>query len=176
MADIREWLAEQGLGQYAEIFAASDIDFDVARLLDERDLEKLGLSLGHRKLFLRAAASLPPAEAIASRAATPPAAPGGIGPERRQLTVMFCDLADSTGLSAQLDPEDLHPIIGAYRRGCAAVIERFEGYVAKYMGDGVLAYFGYPHARADAATRAVHAGVGVVQAVRTIAPELGLAG
>jgi predicted ATPase/class 3 adenylate cyclase len=175
MEDIREWLAEQGLGQYADVLAANDIDLGVARMLDEHDLEKLGLSLGHRKRFLRAAATLPLADPIATRESAPVAAPAVIGPERRQLTVMFCDLAESTGMSARLDPEDLQHVIGDYRHACTGVIERFHGYVAKYMGDGVLAYFGYPHARGDAAASAVHAGLGVVQAVRTISADLGLA-
>ncbi len=172
---MREWLAGLGLGQYANVFAANDIDLDVARLLDDGDLEKLGLSLGHRKLFLKAVAALPSPEAMPSRGAGAGVAPAAVGPERRQLTVMFCDLADSTGLSAQLDPEDLRKIIGDYRRSCASVIEHFEGYVAKYMGDGVLAYFGYPHARADAADRAIHAGLGIASAVRTNVPDRELA-
>ena len=175
MATVREWLAGLGLAQYADIFAANDIDLEVARLLDDGDLEKLGLSLGHRRLLLRAAAALPPAERMAPRTETAREAVLAAGPERRQLTVMFCDLADSTGLSAKLDPEDMQKIISAYQRACATVIEQAQGYVAKYMGDGVLAYFGYPRARADAAERAVHAGLGIVQAVARSAAVVPLA-
>jgi predicted ATPase/class 3 adenylate cyclase len=196
MADLREWLERHGLGRYADTLAANDVDLDVARLLDDADLEKLGLSLGHRRLFLKAIAALPaaapaadtpsaPAPTATAQAATPePAATGSRaapGPERRQLTVLFCDLADSTRLAAELDAEDLQKLIGDYRRACAQVIERYEGYVAKYMGDGVLAYFGYPQARADAADRAVHAGLGLVRAVvahvrpRPLAVRVGVA-
>jgi class 3 adenylate cyclase len=175
MATVHEWLAGLGLGQYADIFAANDIDLEVARLLDDGDLEKLGLSLGHRRLFLKAAATLPSADPTGSRAATARDAVPASGAGRRQLTVMFCDLANSTGLSAKLDPEDMQKVISTYQRACATVIEQAHGYVAKYMGDGVLAYFGYPRARADAAERAVHAGLGIVQAVARSAADVPLA-
>ncbi len=164
MSDIRHWLAGLGLGQYADVFAANDIDLVSVRLMTDADFEKLGVTLGHRKRLLKAAESLPPAAEPAG-----PAAPIAPAAERRQLTVMFCDLVGSTELSARLDPEDLREIIGAYQRAGTAVIERCQGYVAKYMGDGILAYFGYPRAREDAADLAVHAGLGIVQAVKNLA-------
>jgi class 3 adenylate cyclase/predicted ATPase len=184
MTSLRDWLNELGLARYADTFEANDVDLDVVRLLTDADLERLGLSLGHRRRLLNAVAALAPASPVAEArqdapppcaadapgtGATPPI-PAAPGPERRQLTVMFCDLADSTGLSARLDPEDLQKVIGEYRRVCATEIERYEGYVAKYMGDGVLAYFGYPRARADAADRAVRAGQSIVEAIRAAAP------
>lgn len=169
MTRMREWLGRCGLGRYADTFEANDIDLEVARLLDDADLEKLGLSLGHRRRLQRALAAMPPA---AAPTAAPDATPA---PERRQLTVMFCDLANSTGLAAGLDAEDLQKLIGDYRSACAQVIEHYGGYVAKYMGDGILAYFGYPRARADAADRAVHAGLGVVRALAARGDERPLA-
>jgi class 3 adenylate cyclase/predicted ATPase len=162
MNDIRRWLASLDLSQYGDVFAANDIDLDVVRLLSETDLEKLGLSLGQRKRFLKAAAAL---DEPTKTSAQPSEAPTRGEPERRQLTVMFCDLVGSTDLSAQLDPEDLRDIIGRYQNACAAVIHDVEGHVAKYMGDGILAYFGYPRAHEDDADRAVHAGLRIVEAV-----------
>ena len=163
MSDILSWLAGLGLQQYADVFAANDIDLASVGLMTDGDFEKLGVTLGHRKRLLKAAATL--ADRVEPAHAAPPIAPGA---ERRQLTVMFCDLAGSTELSAHLDPEDLREIIGAYQRACAEVIGRFHGYVAKYMGDGVLAYFGYPQARENAADLAVHAGLGIVQAINKL--------
>src|SRR5262249_47838328 len=159
MQDIRDWLGANGLERYAEIFVSNDIDLAVAPLLDDADLVKLGLSLGHRKRFLQAIAAL---RAASMQTPPSPAAPGA---ERRQLTVMFCDLAGATALSTRLDPEALQAVFSAFRRACASAIEQAQGYVAKYLGDGVLAYFGYPHARADAADRAVHAALEAVRAV-----------
>ncbi len=163
MNDIRTWLAGLGLQQYADVFAANDIDLASVGLMTDADFEKLGVTLGHRKRLLKAAATL--ADRVEPTSASVPIATGA---ERRQLTVMFCDLVGSTELSAHLDPEDLREIIGAYQRACAEVIGRFHGYVAKYMGDGVLAYFGYPQARENAADLAVHAGLGIVQAINTL--------
>jgi predicted ATPase/class 3 adenylate cyclase len=163
MNDIRTWLTGLGLQQYAEVFSANDIDLASVRLMTDDDFEKLGVTLGHRKRLLKAAATLADLVEPASVAA-----PVAFGAERRQLTVMFCDLAGSTELSARLDPEDLREIIDAYQRACAEVIGRFHGYVAKYMGDGVLAYFGYPQARENAADLAVHAGLGIVRAVNKL--------
>ena len=163
MNDIRTWLAELGLQQYADVFAANDVDLASVGLMTDADLEKLGVTLGHRKRLLKAAATLVDRVEPMSTAA-----PIASSAERRQLTVMFCDLAGSTELSARLDPEDLREIIGAYQRACAEVIGRFHGYVAKYMGDGILAYFGYPQARESAADLAVHAGLGIVQAINKL--------
>jgi len=156
MKQITEWLEKLGLGQYAQQFAENDIDPGVLRDLTDLDLEKIGVSLGHRRKILRAIAELDdPGPAPASRAAA----------ERRQLTVMFADLVGSTALSTRLDPEDLREIIAAYHRCCTQQIEEFGGFVARYTGDGVLAYFGYPRADEDDAERAVYAGLALVAAV-----------
>ena len=101
------------------------------------------------------------------QAAAPPAAPPPSAAERRQLTVLFCDLVDSTALSSQLDPEDWREVVRAYQAACAEVIQRFEGHIAQYLGDGLLVYFGYPQVHEDDAQRAVHAGLGLVEALDT---------
>jgi class 3 adenylate cyclase/tetratricopeptide (TPR) repeat protein len=158
MQQIAEWLDTLGLGQYAQRFAENDIDPSVLRDLTDNDLEKLGVSLGHRKKMLRAIAEL------AETGPRPVRTPWTVA-EKRQLTVMFADLVGSTALSTRLDPEDLREIIGAYHRCCAQQIEKFGGFVARYLGDGVLAYFGYPRADEDDAERAVGAGLALVAAV-----------
>jgi class 3 adenylate cyclase/predicted ATPase len=164
--DVGDWLRSLGLPQYEAAFRENAIDSDVLPELSEGDLEKLGLPLGHRKRLLKAISALG-----STVAATAPTAPGAPGPpprdaaERRQLTVMFCDLVGSTALSARFDPEDMRDIIGAYHRCCAEQLIKAGGFVAKYMGDGVLAYFGYPEAHEDDAERAVRAGLGFVEAV-----------
>src|SRR5215475_2722447 len=156
MKQIAEWLEKLGLGQYAQRFADNDIEPGVLRDLTDLDLEKIGVSLGHRRKILRAIAELDaPGPTPAPRAAA----------ERRQITMMFADLVASTALSTRLDPEDLREIIGAYHRCCTEQIEEFGGFVARYMGDGVLAYFGYPRADEDDAERAVSAGLALVAAV-----------
>ena len=143
--DVGGWLRSLGLGQYEALFRASDIDADILPELTEVDLEKLGVSLGHRKRLLRAISGLTAAETLAApSAATGPKSQDAA--ERRQLTVRFCDLVGSTELSSRLDPEDYREVIGDYHRAVAAVVRSFDGFVAKYMGDGVLAYFGYPRA------------------------------
>ena len=154
--DIAEWLRGLGLDQYLPAFRANDIDGEVLRRLTAEDLRELGVaSIGHRRGLLDAIAAIGGAEAPPSPAPTPAAASEA---ERRQLTVMFCDLVGSTPLSTRFDPEDLHEIVGAYHRCVADTVGRFVGFVAKYMGDGVLIYFGYPEAHEDDAERAVRAG------------------
>ena len=141
MGDVDEWLERLGLSRYRAIFAEHDIDREILPDLTDQDLEKLGLSLGHRKKLLRAIAELVPS---GERGATRTSRRRRVAAERRQLTVLFCDLVGSTELAARLDPEDLREVMGAYQAACAQVIGRFEGHVAKYLGDGVLAYFGWP--------------------------------
>jgi len=158
MQQIADWLETLGLGQYAQRFAENDIDPSVLRDLTDSDLEKIGVSLGHRKKMLRAIADL---HETGPRAVRTP----WTAAERRQLTVMFVDLVGSTALSTRLDPEDLREIIGAYHRCCAEQIEKSGGFVARYMGDGVLAYFGYPRADEDDAERAICAGLALIAAV-----------
>ena len=134
MQPIADWLAKLGVPEYAERFEANRIDVSVLPDLTDQDLEKLGVLLGDRRKILRAIRESTSAQDSV------PAGPANDEAERRQLTVMFCDLVGSTALSAKLDPEDLRGIVQAYHRCCTAVVERNSGYVAKYMGDGVLVY------------------------------------
>src|SRR5262249_7487205 len=150
MGDIAAWLEQIGLAKYSETFRANAIDFDVLPELEENELKELGLPLGDRKRLLRAIAELDKTTANRpSRSAL--ATPSGRSAERRQLTVLFVDLVDSTPLSQTLDPEDLRDVMHAYHEAVAGAIRRSGGFVAKFMGDGVLAYFGYPQATEDAA-------------------------
>jgi class 3 adenylate cyclase/predicted ATPase len=159
--DVADWLRKLGLEQYEPAFRANEIDARVLPNLRAEDLKDLGVTLvGHRRRLLDAIAAL--------GAETPPAVTAALtraDAERRQLTVMFCDLVGSTALSTRLDLEDLREVIGAYHRAVAKVAAGFDGFVAKYMGDGVLLYFGYPQAHEDDAERAVRAGLGVIDAV-----------
>jgi class 3 adenylate cyclase len=167
MQQVCDWLEKHGLGQYAQRFAENDISFSVLPDLTDQDLKEIGVSLGHRRQLLRAIAKLPRPEEDAPRVAvttTAPAAPQDTA-ERRQVTVMFSDLIGSTALSARMDPEDLREVISAYQKCVAQVVQRFGGFVAKYLGDGVLVYFGYPQAHEDDAERAVRAGLELIQAV-----------
>jgi class 3 adenylate cyclase/predicted ATPase len=169
MQQIADWLEKLGLGQYAPRFAENDINFAILSDLTDQDLKELGVSsLGHRRQLLRAIAELNDAEKGAPKLAPVTEQPTTPRPhdaaERRQVTVMFCDLVGSTALSARLDPEDIRAIVGAYHRSCAEQITRAGGFVAKYMGDGVLAYFGYPQAHEHDAERAVLAGLALVEA------------
>jgi len=162
--DVGDWLRSFGLGQYEALFRASEIGTDILPELTEVDLEKLGVPLGHRKRLLRAITGLTAAETLAAPSASTGAKPHDAA-ERRQLTVMFCDLVGSTAVSTRLDPEELREEIRAYQNAVSGVIARYDGFVAKYMGDGVLAYFGYPRAHEDDAERAVRTGLEIVAAV-----------
>jgi class 3 adenylate cyclase/predicted ATPase len=166
--DVGEWLHSLGLSQYETLFRQNDIDAEVLSELTDGDLEKFGVSFGHRKRLLKGIASLGSTEAAPKPAAPMPPQSSPDAAERRQLTLMFCDLVGSTAMSARFDPEDMREIIGAYHRCCAGLIERNGGFVAKYMGDGVLAYFGYPQAHEHDAERAVQVGLAIVEA----APKL----
>ena len=160
--NVGSWLQSLGLAQYEATFRDNAIDLDVLPELTESDLEKLGIPMGTASAFSRRLQPwlrLRRHQALHRSARTPSA-------ERRQLTVMFCDLVGSTALSARLDPEDMREIIGAYHRCCAEQSSAIGGFVAKYMGDGVLAYFGYPQAHEHDAERAVRAGLAIVEAVR----------
>ncbi|CAB3787943.1 hypothetical protein LMG28614_02618 [Paraburkholderia ultramafica] len=163
MGSIAEWLASLGLSEYAQLFADNGIDRSVLRDLTDQDLKDLGVLLGHRRKMLRAIAQLgDSAVAISPISATPVPRDDA---DRRQLTVMFCDLVGSTALSKRLDPEDMRKILAVYYRGCADVITKAGGFIAQYLGDGVLAYFGYPQAHEDDAERAVRAGLTLVRAI-----------
>src|SRR5262252_5707395 len=167
MQPIAEWLEKLGLERYAERFAVNGIDLSDLRHLTDQDLKDIGVLLGHRRRMLAAISELAGAAPATPGPTITTAAPATSqdSAERRQLTVMFCDLVGSTELSGRLDPEDLRGIIGAYHRCCAETIERNGGFVAKYMGDGVLAYFGYPQAHEDDAERGVRAGLALIEAV-----------
>ena len=167
--DLGAWLRNLGLEQYEAIFRENAIDETVLPDLTDQDLEKLGVLLGHRRRLLRAIGSLENREKSASAipaAAAPPAAPlVHDTAERRQVTVMFSDLVGSTALSARMDPEDLREIIAAYHKCVAEIVRRLDGFVAQYLGDGVLVYFGYPQAHEDDAERAVRSGLELIAAV-----------
>jgi class 3 adenylate cyclase/predicted ATPase len=174
--EVGDWLRGLGLGQYETAFRENEVDERVLPKLTSEDLKELGVAaLGHRRMILSAIGELSGSAvstAVAEVATPPSALRGQDTAERRQLTIMFCDLVGSTAMSARLDPEDLRTIIGAYQRCCATVITANGGFVAKYMGDGVLAYFGYPQAHEHDAERAVRAGLAIVEAapkVETVA-------
>jgi class 3 adenylate cyclase len=144
MQQVADWLEKLGLGQYAQRFAENDISFSVLPDLTDQHLKEIGVSLGHRLQLLRAIAELTSGEKEVQKpavASAPSAAPQDTA-ERRQVTVMFSDLVGSTALSARMDPEDLREVISAYQKCVTETVKRFGGFVAKYMGDGVLVYFG----------------------------------
>ena len=164
--DIAEWLRGLDLSLYEQTFRDNAIDAEVLPELTEADLEKLGVVLGHRKKLLKAIAAL--------RSAAHPVPPT-LDPahradiaERRQLTALFCDLVGSTALTSRLDPEDMREVMAAYHRCVAKTVQPFGGYVARYVGDGALVYFGYPEAREDDAEQAIRAGLELTEAVRAI--------
>ena len=170
--DVVVWLRSLGLGQYEAVFRENEIDETVLPSLTAEDLKELGVAaLGHRRKLLDAIAVLR-GDANATSAAAPDPATVDASPrdnaERRQVTVMFSDLVGSTALSARMDPEDLREVISAYQKCVAETVRRFGGFVAKYMGDGVLIYFGYPQAHEDDAERAVRAGLEIVAAITAL--------
>jgi class 3 adenylate cyclase len=158
---VRQWLEQLGLPQYAEAFERNAVDLKIVRDLTQQDLRDLGVeALGHRKVLLRAIAELNGTEASAANAqGAQGKLPSDRSPsaevERRQLTVLFCDLVGSTELATKLDPEALRDLMQSYQRTCGEVIGRYEGHVAQFLGDGLMAYFGWPRAHEDDAARAV---------------------
>ena len=166
MSSMSDWLASLGLSEYSKRFAENAIDLSVVRDLTEQDLKDLGVLLGHRRKMLRAIAELDGSALTASQASAKPVSRDEA--ERRQLTVMFCDLVGSTALSARLDPEDLRTVIGAYHTCIKEVIGRYQGFIARYMGDGVFVYFGYPQAHEDDAEQGVRAGLALVDVVANL--------
>jgi class 3 adenylate cyclase/predicted ATPase len=168
--DVAGWLKALGLERYEPAFVSNDIDAEVLPELTSDDLIGIGVSsIGHRRKLLAAIAALGKGSPLPNPP-LPGLDPGITGKgraeaERRQLTVMFCDLVGSTRLSTRFDPEDLREIVGAYHRCVTDTVGRFGGFVAKYMGDGVLVYFGYPEAHEDDAERAARAGLAVIDAV-----------
>ena len=171
--DIVVWLRSLGLGQYETAFRENEISEKVLPSLTAEDLKEIGVGpVGHRRILLEAIAALradtghKPPSVDAATTSSAPSAPPEDRAERRQVTVMFSDLVGSTALSARMDPEDLREVISAYQKCVAETVQRFGGFVAKYMGDGVLIYFGYPQAHEDDAEQAVRAGLELVAAVR----------
>ena len=179
--DVVVWLRSLGLEEYEEAFRDNKIDERVLPNLTQEDLKEIGVGpVGHRRILLDAIEALrtdggsKAASVDAASASSAPNAPPEDRAERRQLTVMFCDLVGSTALSAKLDPEDMRDIIRAYQDACSGAIALYDGLVAKFMGDGILAYFGYPRAHEDDAERAARTGLDIIVAVeqlRTQAPE-----
>jgi class 3 adenylate cyclase/tetratricopeptide (TPR) repeat protein len=163
MQQIATWLESLGLGQYAQRFAENRIDAGVLCDLTDQDLEKIGIPLGHRKKMLRAIAELGGAELTTPQPVT--ALNRQDTAERRQLTVMLCDLVGSTALSARLDPEDMGTVMDAYHAACARIVQTYDGFLEDFRGDGILAYFGYPRAHEDDAERTVRAGLDIIAAV-----------
>jgi class 3 adenylate cyclase/tetratricopeptide (TPR) repeat protein len=177
MQTIEDWLSQLGFGKYVEAFVQNDVDFRALPYITEADLQALGVSLGHRKIMLAAINGFAqpgldrlPLAAISREdsehqitevSQEPPA-------DRRLLSVLFCDLVGSTALSAKLDPEDMHELTRRYQDSVAGAITRFGGYVAKYLGDGVLAYFGWPMAYEDHAERSIRAGLQALAAVEAV--------
>jgi predicted ATPase/class 3 adenylate cyclase len=173
MQQIADWLKTLGMSEYAERFAESDIDTSVLRDLTDQDLKELGVSLGHRRKMLRAIAQLAGAAPTSPQSPLTEPKPQDTA-ERRQVTVMFSDLVGSTALSANMDPEDLREVISAYQKCVAETVRRLGGFVAEYMGDGVLVYFGYPQAHEDDAELAVRAGLELVAAVSALKSPVSL--
>ena len=172
--DIAQWLEGLGLGQHARAFVENEVTLDILPHLSDDDLKELGLALGARRRVQLALGSLKGDKKEAEETPLQPTSEPSTASEaeRRQLTVMFCDLVGSTALSSQLDPEDMRDVIRSYQDACAGVVTRYEGFVAKYMGDGVLVYFGYPTAHEDDAERAINAGLGIVEAVKELERDL----
>ncbi|PSL81146.1 adenylate cyclase [Variovorax sp. WS11] len=172
MKTMLQWLAEIGMEHYAPMFEAQRIELDVLPELTDADLKEIGIAaLGDRKRMLHVIAQGHQEAPASSPIAPPAASPSATSQvaERRQLTVMFCDLVGSTELAALLDPEDLRAVIGDYHAAVTAAVAAHDGYVAQLLGDGVLVYFGYPHANEDDAARAIHAALEVIAAIGRLA-------
>jgi class 3 adenylate cyclase len=174
MPQIADWLEMLGLSEYAERFAEKGIDVPVLRHLTDQDLKDVGVLLGHRRKMLAAIAELRVAVPARPQPATAIERNPQDAAERRHITVMFSDLVGSTALSARMDPEDLRDVISAYQKCVAGTVRRFDGFVAKYMGDGVLVYFGYPQAHEDDPERAVRTGLELIRAVTALGGEVSL--
>src|SRR6266436_5000576 len=163
--DVGTWLGSLGLDQYEALFREHEIEADILPELTDQHLRDIGVPLGHRLRMLRAIRQLA-AEARPGSELRPQE-----NPERRQLTVMFCDLVGSTALTAQLDPEDMADLIRAFQGAVATTVARFDGHVAKWMGDAAMVYFGYPRAHEDDAERATRAGVALIDAIAALRHE-----
>src|SRR6202171_1283614 len=165
--DVGTWLSGLGLRQYEAFFLESEIDADVLTELTDQHLKDLGMALGHRLKLLRAIRELA-GDAPVKVSEQPKSQDAA---DRRQLTVMFCDLVDSTALTAQFDPEDMGDLLRAFQRAVAAAVPRFAGHVARWTGDGASVYFGYPRAHEDDAERAARASIALIEAVGKLRRE-----
>lgn len=181
MRAVEEWLESLGLGKYIQVFADNDIDWRALPHIEAADLQEIGVSLGHRKIILAAISQLRTEELAAGgiagpiEAGSPAVERHEAGPDIRLLSVLFCDMVGSTALSGRFTPEDMHELISVYQETVAQAIKAYGGYVAKFLGDGVLAYFGWPVAQEDHAERAVHAGLAAVTAVEQLTDPGGAA-
>lgn len=172
MQSVSSWLKSHNLEQYSQVFADNDVDLDVLRILGDKDLQDLGVSFGHRKKLLKAIAELNGAEA--TQLAPAPATASATGGERRQLTVLFCDMVGFTELASRVDPEVLQRIIRSYEDACAVCVTRYEGYVFQRLGDGIVAFFGYPLAHEGEGERAIRAGLEIIESLtRLDVPDAG---
>jgi class 3 adenylate cyclase/tetratricopeptide (TPR) repeat protein len=167
MSEIVQWLDALGLRELGTIFEQNNIDVDILPHLTEQDLKDLGLSIGHRRRIQAAIAKLRREEPLQPQPSVDPAAEIRTA-ERRLITVMFCDLVGSTALSTKMDPEDLNSLVTSYRDACAQPIQRYGGFISRFVGDGILACFGYPHAHEDDAERAIRAGLGIVESMKEL--------
>ena len=174
MQQIAEWLEKLGMSEYAQRFAENGITVAALRHLTDQDLKDIGVLLGHRRIMLAAIGELVGDLPVAAKTVATGEPKTQDTAERRQVTVMFSDLVGSTALSARMDPEDLREVISAYQKCVAETVQRFGGFVAKYMGDGVLIYFGYPQAHEDDAERAVRAGLELIAAVSALKAPVSL--
>ena len=189
MPSIEEWLNGLGLGKYSKTFALNDVDVRVLPDLNSADLQELGVSLGHRKIMLAAIAALREAKPQKTEVQTKQAQPTGVadprpgpstaeavsepGPDLRLLSVLFCDMVNSTRLSGEFNAEEMHDLISTYHETVADAVTRFGGYVAKFLGDGVLVYFGWPMAYEDHAERAIRAGLAAIAGVESLKTPAG---
>jgi class 3 adenylate cyclase len=173
MQQIADWLEKLGMSEYVERFVKNDIDLSVLRHLTDQDLKEIGVSLGHRRKLLAAVAEMIGTTSTARAPVTATESKAQDTAERRQVTDVLRPVG-STALSARMDPEDLREVISAYQKCVADTVRRLGGFVAKYMGDGVLVYFGYPEAHEDDAERAVRAGLELIAAISTIKAPVSL--
>src|SRR5215475_2578744 len=172
--NVGSWLQKLGLGQYETVFAANAIDVDVLAELTEEDFEKIGIPLGDRKRLMRAINALvAESPQIVTKKEITEHSQNAQGAERRHLTVMICDLVGSTALTARLDPEDMGAVIDAYHAACARITLAYDGFLADFRGDGILAYFGYPSAHEDDAERTVRAALDIIAAVARLETRAG---
>jgi len=172
LRDIQQWLESLGLEKYVQVFSENDIGLDILPDLIDEDFKGLGVSLGDRKRLKSAIQNFNQLLDSGNESAENSSSIELTGEaERRHLTVMFCDLVGSTNLSTKYDPEDLAEIIRAFQDTCAGIISRYEGYIARYMGDGMLVYFGYPHAHEEDAERALRTGLEIIDRVTKITPQ-----